>query len=97
MPDVGFVVLWISYIVLCFLLKVEQKKKTKFVTADELLSTSVGQRRMGEGDSDLAKVKVIDMTGKEQRVLSGEILFIFTLAFAPGFARAWTASAEVIV
>lgn len=51
--------------------KVEQKKKTKFVTADELLSTSVGQKRMGESDSDMAKVKVIDMTGKEQRVLSG--------------------------
>lgn len=52
--------------------KVEQRKqKTKYVTVEELIATSIGQKRSRENESELAKVKVIDMTGKEQRVLSG--------------------------
>jgi hypothetical protein len=55
----------------------DQKKKPKYVykTAEELIATGPTKRRQApEVQSDLAKVKVIDMTGKEQRVLSGTLL-----------------------
>jgi tuftelin-interacting protein 11 len=57
--------------------QVEKKKKPKYVykTADELLKeggTSWQPRSKGSEKLDeLGKVKVIDMTGKEQRVLTG--------------------------
>ena len=50
-----------------------KKKKIKYVykTADELLKEGP-VRKKGRGEqSTLSKVKVIDMTGREQRVLSG--------------------------
>jgi tuftelin-interacting protein 11 len=51
----------------------EKKKKPKYIykTAEELIASGPTKRRQPEVQSDLAKVKVIDMTGKEQRVLSG--------------------------
>ena len=52
----------------------EKKKKPKYVykTADQLIASGGAQRKGVKGtESELAKVKVIDMTGKEQRVLSG--------------------------
>ena len=51
----------------------ERLKKPKYVykTAEELLATGPTKRQLPEVTSELAKVKVIDMTGKEQRVLSG--------------------------
>jgi len=50
----------------------ERLKKPKYVykTAEELIATGP-TKRLPEVTSELAKVKVIDMTGKEQRVLSG--------------------------
>ena len=38
-------------------------------TADDLIA--VGRKRKVKVQSELSKVKVIDMTGKEQRVMSG--------------------------
>ncbi|ESO85853.1 hypothetical protein LOTGIDRAFT_221309 [Lottia gigantea] len=51
----------------------EGKKKTKYnyKTAQELLESGAGKKRKVTDKSQLSKVKVIDMTGKEQRVLSG--------------------------
>ncbi len=51
----------------------KKKKLVKYIykTADELIAT--GGKKKTVVHSDLAKVKVIDMTGKEKRVLSGEI------------------------
>jgi len=48
-----------------------QKKKPKYVykTADEIIKT--GGKKKTVVQSELSKVKVIDMTGKEKRVLSG--------------------------
>jgi len=42
-----------------------------YKTAEELIATGPTKRQLPEVTSELAKVKVIDMTGKEQRVLSG--------------------------
>jgi len=55
----------------------QEKKKPKYVykTADELIATG-GKKKIKGTDSVLAKVKVIDMTGKEKRVLSGTVLFL---------------------
>ena len=55
------------------------KKKTTYVykTADELIAKGGLKRKTkeafgtGSGKSKHSQVKVIDMTGKEQRVLSG--------------------------
>ena len=51
----------------------DKVKKPKYVykTAEELIATGPVKRQVPEVTSELAKVKVIDMTGKEQRVLSG--------------------------
>ena len=51
----------------------ESRKKPKYTykTAGELIATGPTKRQLPEVTSELAKVKVIDMTGKEQRVLSG--------------------------
>jgi len=51
---------------------VEGKKKVKYVykTVDEVISEG-GHQKIKGGLSHLTKVKVIDMTGPEQRVLSG--------------------------
>jgi len=51
----------------------EKLKKPKYVykTTEELIATGPTKRQVPEVTSELAKVKVIDMTGKEQRVLSG--------------------------
>ena len=46
-----------------------------YKTADELIATG-GKKKIKGTDSVLAKVKVIDMTGKEKRVLSGTVLFL---------------------
>jgi len=58
-------------------------KKPKYVykTADELIATGPTKRQLPEVTSELAKVKVIDMTGKEQRVLSGikELLLLLCI------------------
>lgn len=53
----------------------QEKKKPKYVykTADELIATGSKKKVKGT-DSVLAKVKVIDMTGKEKRVLSGNVI-----------------------
>jgi len=45
--------------------------KYKYRTVDELISSGGKKLTRKEKQSELAKVKVIDMTGKEQRVLSG--------------------------
>lgn len=60
----------------------ERLKKPKYVykTAEELIATGPAKRQMPEVTSELAKVKVIDMTGKEQRVLSGISNFLLLLA-----------------
>lgn len=54
---------------------VEGKKKTKpkyvYKTAEEVLSSGAPRRRQQQVSADVPKVKVIDMTGREQRVLSG--------------------------
>ena len=44
-----------------------------YKTAEELIASGPTKRQLPEVTSELAKVKVIDMTGKEQRVLSGII------------------------
>jgi len=56
-----------------FVVQGERLKKPKYVykTAEELIATGPTKRQVPEVTSELAKVKVIDMTGKEQRVLSG--------------------------
>ena len=53
----------------------EKKQKPKYVykTAQEVLETG-GKRRKPVVDTG-PKVKVIDMTGREQRVLSGMTVF----------------------
>ena len=59
------------------------KKKTTYVykTADELIAKGGSKRKTKEasasdsGKSKHSQVKVIDMTGKEQRVLSGTLDF----------------------
>ena len=50
----------------------EKRKKPKYVykTADEIIAT--GGKKKTVIQSELAKVKVIDMTGREKRVLSGQ-------------------------
>ena len=52
----------------------QEKKKPRYVykTADELIATG-SRKKLKDTDSALAKVKVIDMTGKEKRVLSGKV------------------------
>lgn len=56
----------------------DKKKKVKYnyKTVDELIATGGSTKRKGQIaiQSELAKVKVIDMTGREQRVLSGEFV-----------------------
>ena len=49
-----------------------QQKKQKFIykTADDLIASG-GKKKPVIPQSELSKVKVIDMTGKEKRVLSG--------------------------
>ena len=49
--------------------KKKQKPKYVYRTADDLIA--VGRKRKVKVQSELSKVKVIDMTGKEQRVMSG--------------------------
>jgi len=45
-----------------------------YKTAEELIASGPTKKRQApEAQSELAKVKVIDMTGKEQRVLSGTV------------------------
>ena len=61
------------------------KKKTTYVykTADELIAKGGSKRKTkeasgsGSGKSKHSQVKVIDMTGKEQRVLSGTPYFYY--------------------
>ena len=50
------------------------KKKLKYVyrTAEEVIAT--GGKKKVKDRTKMSKVKVIDMTGKEQRVLSGSML-----------------------
>ncbi|XP_050394866.1 tuftelin-interacting protein 11 [Patella vulgata] len=51
----------------------EGKKKPKYnyKTAQELIDSGVGKKRKVIDKTQMSKVKVIDMTGREQRVLSG--------------------------
>jgi len=58
-----------------FVVQGEKLTKPKYVykTAEELIATGPTRRQLPEVTSELAKVKVIDMTGKEQRILSGTI------------------------
>ena len=49
--------------------KKKQKPKYVYRTADDLIAA--GKKRKVNVQSELSKVKVIDMTGKEQRVMSG--------------------------
>jgi len=58
-----------------------QKPKYVYKTAEELIATGPTKRQLPEVTSELAKVKVIDMTGKEQRVLSGIKASIATTSF----------------
>ena len=54
--------------------KGEATTKTKFYTADELLNSKEVKSKLSEKPTKLndpAQVKIIDMTGKEKRVLSG--------------------------
>ena len=48
-----------------------QKLRYVFKTVDEVLATGISKPVVPEPQKQLANVKVIDMTGKEQRVLSG--------------------------
>ena len=68
----------------CFLLQIkiiiliisqtDKPKKPKYVykTAEEIKAGGIYKRKKEVTPSELTKVKVIDMTGKEQRVMSGE-------------------------
>ncbi len=49
--------------------KKKQKPKYVYKTADDLIKS--GKKKGVKVQSKLSKVKVIDMTGKEQRVMSG--------------------------
>lgn len=51
--------------------EVQQKRKVKYTTVDELIAAGAGKKRSRDNNSDISKEKIIDMTGKEQRVLSG--------------------------
>lgn len=53
----------------------KQKPKYMYKTAKEVLET--GGKRAKPAVETLPKVKVIDMTGREQRVLSGGVFIIF--------------------
>lgn len=54
------------------------KKKVNYVykTADELIAKGGKRKVKDSGKSKHSQVKVIDMTGKEQRVLSGENIYV---------------------
>lgn len=53
------------------------KKKTTYVykTADELIAKGAKRKVKDSGKAKQSRVKVIDMTGKEQRVLSGKLYY----------------------
>lgn len=66
----------------------KQKPKYVYKTAQELIESGGKQRRKAPSVMG-PKVKVIDMTGKEKRVLSGEVS-LFVLLVLPSFILSWS-------
>ena len=83
MFDISVITIKQNVAIWSFVMQGEKLKKPKYVykTAEELIATGPTKRQLPEVTSELAKVKVIDMTGKEQRVLSGITNFSLLLAW----------------
>lgn len=59
-----------------------RKPKYIYKTAQEVIESGGSRKKKSIQPSELSKVKVIDMTGKEKRVLSGESFNLFALLHA---------------